>query len=145
FSLVLLAGLIAVLILMNFDLDHWSSPGSEKISQSVRHASSAFVIVISLVQACLTGVLVEELFFRAFLFNCLRSKMPFFGAAFISSFLWALAHESIFGMFWYLPEGFILAYVYERSGRLLAPLFNHFFWNFSLLCINAFVLSSPKF
>jgi len=70
----------------------------------------------------------EELFFRGFMFAGLRSSMPIWPAAVISAIVWGSLHLTggnvgvavqiaIFGV--------VLAWLYERSGTLWAPVVAH--------------------
>lgn len=73
----------------------------------------------------------EEIFFRGFFFGALRAKMPFWGAALISGLVFGLVH---------IPSGIaqapplallgvVLAWLYERTGSLGAPMIMHGFQN----------------
>jgi membrane protease YdiL (CAAX protease family) len=84
-------------------------------------AVAAFLIVI-------VAPLAEELFFRGFMYAGLRRSLPLWPAALISALVWGSLHLgggnvgvaiqlSIFGV--------ILAWLYERSGTLWAPIFAH--------------------
>jgi membrane protease YdiL (CAAX protease family) len=84
-------------------------------------AGAAFLIVI-------VAPLSEELFFRGFMYAGLRRSLPLWPAALISALIWGSLHLgggnvgvavqlSIFGV--------ILAWLYERSGTLWAPIFAH--------------------
>ena len=70
----------------------------------------------------------EELFFRGFMFSGLRRSIPLWPAALVSALVWGALHLgggnigvvvqlSIFGV--------ILAWLYERSGTLWAPIIAH--------------------
>jgi membrane protease YdiL (CAAX protease family) len=84
-------------------------------------AAAAFLIVI-------VAPLSEELFFRGFMYAGLRRSLPLWPAALVSALVWGSLHLgggnvgvavqlSIFGV--------ILAWLYERSGTLWAPIFAH--------------------
>lgn len=82
-----------------------------------------------LVLFVLSAGLCEELVYRGFLFQCLRTQRSFFSAATLSSFLWALSHlgNAFMGarVRVLLPEimvfflGIAAAWVFEKTGNAL--------------------------
>ncbi len=84
-------------------------------------AVAAFLIVIA-------APLSEELFFRGFMFGGLRRSMSIWPAAVISAVVWGSLHLGAgnIGVAVQLAVfGVILAWLYERSGTLWAPVFAH--------------------
>lgn len=89
---------------------------------------SVLAVVVAAVLIIGVAPLAEELFFRGFMFAGLRRSMSLWPAALISALVWGSLHLgggnvgvaiqlSIFGV--------ILAWLYERSGTLWAPIFAH--------------------
>jgi membrane protease YdiL (CAAX protease family) len=84
-------------------------------------AVAAFLIVIA-------APVSEELFFRGFMFSGLRRSMSLFPAAAISAVVWGALHLGAgnIGVAIQLAVfGVILAWLYERSGTLWAPVLAH--------------------
>ena len=84
-------------------------------------AVAAFLIVIA-------APLSEELFFRGFMFGGLRRSMSLWPAAVISAIVWGSLHLGAgnIGVAVQLAVfGVILAWLYERSGTLWAPVLAH--------------------
>ncbi len=84
-------------------------------------AIAAFLIVIA-------APLSEELFFRGFMFGGLRRTMSLWPAAVISAIVWGSLHLGAgnVGVAIQLAVfGVILAWLYERSGTLWAPVLAH--------------------
>ena len=90
--------------------------------------NSALGIVVAAILIIGIAPLAEELFFRGFMFAGLRRALPLWPAALLSALVWGSLHLgggnvgvaiqlSIFGV--------ILAWLYERSGTLWAPIFAH--------------------
>ena len=71
----------------------------------------------------------EELFFRGFFFAGLRPKLPFVLSGLISGFFFSLAHADPGLIIPFTGVGFILAYCYERTGSLWAPIGVHMLFN----------------
>jgi membrane protease YdiL (CAAX protease family) len=78
----------------------------------------------------------EEMFFRGFMFPGLRKLSGFWPAALVSSLLFASAHFQLGLVIPFGIIGFILAYLYHRSGSLIPPIGMHFLFNlFSFLVL----------
>ncbi len=77
----------------------------------------------------LEAPLFEELLFRGVLFGGLTKIMPIWPAILLSSFLFALIHvnAATFIPLWFL--GIAFAWLYVRTGTLLAPMAVHFTFN----------------
>ena len=67
----------------------------------------------------------EEMVFRALMFRGLRTDLPFWAAALLSSLTFALYHGNVYQGLYAFGLGFFLAWVYERCHVLLAPVLLH--------------------
>ena len=72
---------------------------------------------------------VEELFFRGFLYTGLRRGLGVPSAALISGVLFAIAHIDPGLIIPFTLVGIVLAFTYERSGSLAAPIGVHLIFN----------------
>ena len=81
----------------------------------------------------------EELLFRGFLYAWLRRLRGFFVAALISGFVFSLAHLDPGLIIPFTGVGVVLAYAYERTGSLAAPIGVHFVFNFVSFFLFVFV------
>jgi membrane protease YdiL (CAAX protease family) len=81
----------------------------------------------------------EELFFRGFFFAGLRRRLMFPLAAGISGFFFSLAHADPGLIIPFTGVGIILAYSYERTGTLLAPIGVHVLFNLGSFLVLIFV------
>lgn len=89
---------------------------------------SALSIVAAGVLIVVLAPLSEELFFRGFMYAGLRRSIPLWPAALISALVWGSLHLSggNVGVAIQLSVfGVVLAWLYERSGTLWAPIFAH--------------------
>ena len=77
----------------------------------------------------LEAPIVEELLFRGVIFGGLSKIMPVWSAMALSGFLFALIHvnAATFIPLWFL--GIAFAWLYARTGTLLAPMAVHFTFN----------------
>lgn len=88
-------------------------------------------VVVALIGASIliAAPLVEEIFFRGFLFGGLRKWLPFFPAALASGFLFSLAHQDTGLVIPFTMVGVVLAYSYEKTGTLFGSISVHFLFN----------------
>lgn len=105
------------------------SPDQEDITRELgTDTGSAGSLVVAGLLIVVAAPLSEELFFRGFMFAGLRRSIPLWPAAVLSAAIWGALHLgggnvgvaiqlAIFGV--------ILAWLYERSGTLWAPILAH--------------------
>ncbi|HEY2980714.1 MAG TPA: type II CAAX endopeptidase family protein [Anaerolineales bacterium] len=119
--------LIHNLILMRFGI----STQGDMISELMQSMSSPgwFVLIGALV-----APVVEEMFFRGFLFSGFRQRYGWIGALVLSSALFALAHLDPASLFPTFLMGCVLAFVYHRSGSLWPGIILHCLLNSFALC-----------
>ena len=78
--------------------------------------------------------MVEEIFFRGFLFQGFRQKYGWVNAALLSSAIFAAAHLDPVALIPTFVLGIVLAYVYHRSNSLWPGIILHFLVNAFGLC-----------
>ncbi len=89
----------------------------------------AATVPLAIVLTVFGAPLVEETFFRGFLFNGLRRRLGFSGAATVSGMLFALAHAQGTLIIPFTVIGVILAWTYYRAGTLWANIGAHCLFN----------------
>ena len=80
------------------------------------------------VATVLVAPLVEETFFRGFVFGGLR-RYGFFWAALISGLLFSAAHLSLGGLIPLALVGMLFAWSYSRTGSLWTNIYAHLIFN----------------
>ncbi len=94
---------------------------------------SALLIVLLGILSLGLAPIMEETFFRGFLFGGLRGRWGLLGAAFASGLLFALAHFTGLSSLPLLPAigmiGMLFAWSYNYTGSLFAPIGAHFLFN----------------
>lgn len=91
------------------------------------------LFIVSLVYMCIVGPVIEEVFFRRFLFVALRKKMNFTPALFISSAFFMAVHPDIaLGAI----GGIYFGYVYEKGKSLPANILIHSMTNLTVITIS---------
>jgi membrane protease YdiL (CAAX protease family) len=86
-------------------------------------------ILVFVFQAVLLSPIIEELFFRGFMFNCFKNHTSIIFAAVLSGGIVAFAHVNLGAVIplWFL--GFVLALAYQHTGSLLLPICVHGLFN----------------
>jgi membrane protease YdiL (CAAX protease family) len=103
----------------------------DMLSELMQNLGSPFWLIFT---GAIVAPLVEEMYFRGFLFPGLRQKYGWVKALFLSSGLFALAHVDPASLLPTFLLGCVLAYVYQRSNSLWPGIILHFLINSFGLC-----------
>jgi len=90
---------------------------------------SPVTLPIAALLALLFAPLMEETFFRGFVFGTLRWRWGLFSAALVSGFLFSALHFSLATLLPFTVIGMIFAWAYAYSGSLFASMAAHFAFN----------------
>jgi uncharacterized protein len=82
-----------------------------------------------LIVAVIVAPLVEEIFFRGFLFQGFRQKYGWLGATLLSSAIFAAAHLDLVSLIPTFILGVVLAYTYHKSNSVWPGIVLHFLVN----------------
>ncbi len=98
-------------------------------------AAKSLVALLVIVEA----PLIEEPLFRGIVFRGFARSMPMWGAIALSGFVFALVHvnAATFIPLWFIGAAF--AWVYWKTGTILAPMAVHFLFNLINFCTAFFV------
>ncbi|WP_018923649.1 CPBP family intramembrane glutamic endopeptidase [Salsuginibacillus kocurii] len=101
-------------------------PESENTQQILAFIESFpyFIIAVAII-----GPILEELVFRKVIFGALYKRMNFFWAAFISSLIFAVVHLDFEHLLVYMSGGFVFAFLYVKTNRILVPIMAHVLMN----------------
>lgn len=110
------------------------SQGSEntKDIMEVSRAAPLFIIIPSLVAPVL-----EEIIFRKIIFGALYNRTNFFIAATLSALVFGLIHGEPVHILVYASMGYVFAFLYVKTKRIIVPIIVHMAMN-SLLVIAQF-------
>jgi len=108
-------------------------PPVEPIHELLFREHRPAVFAMTLLLACAIGPLAEELFFRGVIYTAIRRKTSRWPAMLISGGVFAGIHTNLIGFLPITLLGCLLAYLYERTGSLVAPLAVHMFHNTLLM------------
>ena len=89
------------------------------------------VVALTVLLAVVMAPLAEELFFRGWLYTSLRARFSFVTALTVTSVLFGLAHFEKTGIYALavMPVGFVLGFVRERTGSVVATIAIHAIYN----------------
>lgn len=130
-GVVLCVGLNVVLILFNV----------ASYSASYQQVSNNFYAARFIVQIIGLGVITpiaEEYMFRGVLYNRLKELFTPKRAMWFSAILFGLYHTNMVQSIYGLIFGFVLAYVYEKYGSIIAPLLLHIAANITSLVMTRY-------
>jgi membrane protease YdiL (CAAX protease family) len=82
-------------------------------------------LVLVLVAGVLAAPIAEELFFRGYVFNAYLAEKGTLTAYVSSALIFGLVHGHVALLLAIFPMGLVLAYLYRRSGTILAPMVAH--------------------
>lgn len=106
-------------------------PLLEILFKEERRALWIYFILLS----CLIGPVVEEIFFRGFIYPVLKEKLGSFKGVILSSLLFAGLHMTWIGFTPILILGILLAYLYEKNGTLIPSITVHVIHNTSIVIL----------
>ena len=110
-------------------------PPVEPIHRLLFAEDRAPVLWLTALLACVVGPVAEELFFRGVFYAALRQRNARVVSMLISGSLFSLIHTNHVGFLPILALGCLLAYLYERTRSLLAPMAVHIVHNTLLLSL----------
>lgn len=91
-----------------------------KVIMEVLQVTPLLILVTSII-----GPILEEIIFRKILFGVLYQRINFFLSALISSLVFALVHGEPQHVLLYGSMGFVFAFLYVKTKRILVPIFAH--------------------
>ncbi|OOE00358.1 CAAX protease family protein [Anoxybacillus kestanbolensis] len=105
------------------------SENTRRIVEMVK-LTPALMLVTSIV-----GPVLEEIIFRKIIFGTLYQKYNFFLSAIISSLLFAVVHLEFEHLLLYATMGFVFAFLYVKTKRIIVPIAAHVLMNTFVVAI----------
>ncbi|WP_269411328.1 CPBP family intramembrane glutamic endopeptidase [Lentibacillus daqui] len=97
-----------------------SSSENTNMIINISRMAPLFVIIPALIAPIL-----EEIIFRKIIFGWFYKRMNFFFAALLSALIFAIIHQEPEHLLIYASMGFVLAFVYVQTKRIIAPILVH--------------------
>ena len=98
----------------------------------LREKGAAFLTFSGLF-AAIVGPVIEELFFRGFLYGAFKKYIGVFWAMVVTAAVFAALHTHIIGFLPIMALGILLAYLYEKTGTLVSSITVHIIHNLSMI------------
>ncbi len=128
---IIFAGYVADYVLRYFDL----VPEQQEILRKVLEEDSLAVLTFMVSFGVLAAPIMEELVFRGFLQSAVRNTLGKQKAILVSGLLFAIVHLDVYIFLQIFILGLLLAYLFEKTGSLIAPITVHIFHNSATLAI----------
>ncbi len=146
FLLNFFTGLLVLIIESLFGIESTVPKGW----QAAIYAPNSFILLTTLVLAFTLGPVVEEIFFRGFLYNALKTRVSYkLAAVFQATVFSALHFYDLVNTLIILLWGIFFLVIYEKSKNLLAPIFVHgiknAFWAVPLIILTLQNFHSPAY
>ncbi|TWT25433.1 CPBP family intramembrane glutamic endopeptidase [Planomicrobium sp. CPCC 101110] len=122
FLMLLVGQTLAAYIEMAIGID----PGSANTQNIVTIAE---VVPLTVIAVVLFGPVLEELVFRRVVFGSLNQTTNFFIATAVSALVFALVHLEFMHLLLYFTTGLILAFLYQKTKRIITPIIAHVMLN----------------
>lgn len=124
---VLTLPLLAVILLLSMWLLNLLkyTPPPQPILEVFMREDRSRVLFFLMIFVSFFGPIVEEIFFRGFLYGAVRKRIGVIAAAFLTGAVFSLLHTNIAGFLPIMTLGVLLAYLYETTGSLVASMTVH--------------------
>ena len=109
------------------DITH--TPAEQDSVQYIRENAHKAIIIPTALQVIIVAPIVEEIFFRGFIFSTLIHRVSTPAAALFSGVLFGAIHFSLAQTIVLSIFGVVQCYLYRRTGSILYPILLHFIFN----------------
>ena len=138
FFLVFLGQMFAA----NLEIKLGVEPGSANTEQFIEIAHSVPLAIFSIV---IFAPILEEIIFRRIIFGSLLPKTNFIVAALVSAVAFAIIHFEFTHILLYAVSGFIFAFIYYKTKRILASIISHMLLNGFVVLVQFYGEAIRKF
>lgn len=122
-----LIGIIAVIALI-VSVTKYAPPKQPVVELFLKEKDTSFLLYTGLF-AAIAGPIIEELFFRGFVYSAVKKYIGVFWAALITAAMFASLHAHLVGFLPIFALGILLAYLYEKTGTLVSSITVHMIHN----------------
>lgn len=128
--------LIAVLAATAFfvNMIKYVPPKQPVVELFLKEKDAHFLFYTS-VFAAICGPMIEELFFRGFMYGAFKKRLGILPAVIITSATFAALHAHAVGFLPIMVLGVLLAYLYEKTGTLVSSITVHAIHNLSMVLL----------
>lgn len=127
---ILVGTLIVIVIIVN--ITKYVPERQPVVELFLKEDNATFLAYTSLF-AAVVGPMIEELFFRGFMYGALRGRIGILWAMLFTSAVFAGLHTNVVGFLPIMVLGILLAYLYEKTGTLVSSITVHVIHNLSMV------------
>ncbi len=131
--LPVLIGIIAIMAVVMSLIGYYPQK-QPVVDLFLREKNAPFLLYTSLF-ASVAGPVIEEIFFRGFLYNAVKKNTGIFWATLITAVGFALLHAHPAGFLPILALGILLARLYERTGTIVSSVTVHVIHNMGMVLL----------
>jgi len=132
--------LVVTLILSMLFLDAIGyKPPPQPVFEMFFEEKRSNVILFFTIFVSILGPVIEEMFFRGFLYSAARKRFGIIVGVLLSSILFSALHTNIVGFLPILILGVLMAFLYEITGSLVASISVHILHNSIIVCLVFFI------
>jgi membrane protease YdiL (CAAX protease family) len=129
---VLVLVLVATAFFVN--MIKYVPPKQPVVELFLKETNAPFLFFTSIF-AAIFGPMIEELFFRGFMYNAFKSRLGMLGSMIVTAALFATLHSHAVGFLPIMLLGMLLAYIYEKTGTLVASITVHITHNLAMVLL----------
>lgn len=111
------------------------TPPQTPLYELVFKEQRPYLLVAISAMVAFIGPIVEEIFFRGFLYSALKKSLNVIAAMVISACIFSLLHANILGFLPIVALGMFLAYLREKTGSLIPSIAVHMIHNAALAAL----------
>ena len=108
-------------------------PEKQVVVELFLNEKNASFLVYTSLFAAIAGPIIEEMFFRGFMYNAFKKYMNKIYAMIITAALFAALHAHPVGFLPIMVLGILLAYLYEKTGTLVSSVTVHMMHNLTMV------------
>ena len=131
--LPVLAFILLLLLWISSIFDY--QPPQQALFKVFLQEKRAWFLIYTTLMVVILGPIVEEIFFRGFSYNAIKKRYGVFWAMILTAVVFAGLHGSLFGFLPIMALGLLLAYLYEKTGSLIASFTIHILHNSLMLTL----------
>ena len=126
----ILPTLLAILILSMLLMDFLGyKPPPQPVFDLFLEEKRSNVILFLTIFVSVLGPMIEEIFFRGFLYGAVKKRFGIAAGVILSAALFSALHTNIIGFLPIMALGVLMAYLYETTGSLVASITVHVLHN----------------
>ena len=118
--------LVAVVFISYYMGNYFNiEPQSQPLFDLFMEEQRVFVLIILTLFVVAIGPIIEEIFFRGFLYSAFKKRFSAFSGMLLTSLIFAGLHMNALGFLPILALAFVLVYMFEKTGSLVPSIIIH--------------------